>query len=238
MAEGKEQTNAKPDRETAVPEPRESKRPRTGTAAERAATNARPPFALSDERQRPPLDNRASVAPSLAVGDLVVYASHGIGRIKSRHPHEGQEETLVLVFESGLKVTLPLDRAQNALRSLSGEPELEDVQRTLRADMPPALEPWSRRYRASQAKLAGGRASGLAEIVRDGAHRERRRVKGGPSPVENQLYRQARKLLAAEVAAARGIGSEAADAWIGQQIGGEPQSSPVRRAAPGAEISG
>ncbi len=238
MAEGKEQTQAEPDREAAAPEPLEPKRPRTGTATERSATGTRPPFAQSDERQRPSPDDRTSVALRLAVGDLVVYASHGIGRVKSRHPRAGQEETLVLVFESGLKVTLPLDRAQNTLRSLAGEPELADVQRTLRADMPPAVEPWSRRYRASQAKLAGGRVSGLAEIVRDGAQQERQRVKKGPAPVENQLYRQARKLLAAEVAAARGIGPDAADAWIARQIGGEPQSAPVRRAARGAETSG
>lgn len=165
------------------------------------------------------------VALRLAVGDLVVYASHGIGRIESRQPHEGRPETLVLVFESGLRVTLPLDRAHDTLRSLSGEPELKDVQRTLRADMPPAVEPWSRRHRASQAKLAGGGVSGLAEIVRDGVHRERRRVKGGPAPVENQLYRQARKLLVAEVAAARGIEPDAADAWIVQQMGDEGRLS-------------
>jgi RNA polymerase-interacting CarD/CdnL/TRCF family regulator len=164
-------------------------------------------------------------AASVAVGDGVVYASHGIGRIESRHPHDGRAETLILVFESGLTVTLPFDRAQNALRSLSGESELEDVRRTLRADMPPAIEPWSRRHRASQAKLADGRISGLAEIVRDGVHRERRRVKGGPAPIENQLYRQARKLLVAEVAAARGIGPDAAEAWIVQQTSGEPQRS-------------
>jgi RNA polymerase-interacting CarD/CdnL/TRCF family regulator len=169
--------------------------------------------------------NRDVLAPSLAVGDLVVYASHGIGRVESRRLDAGRAETLTLSFESGLKVTLPIDRAQDTLRSLSGERELKDVQRTLRADLPPTVEPWSRRHRASQAKLAAGGVSGLAEIVRDGVHRERRRVKGGPAPVENQLYRQARKLLVAEVAAARGIGPDAADAWIVRQMGDDGQPS-------------
>jgi RNA polymerase-interacting CarD/CdnL/TRCF family regulator len=130
---------------------------------------------------------------------------------------------VVLVFESGLRVTLPFDRAQNALRSLSGEPELEQVQLTLGRDAPPAaLEHWSRRHRNAQAKFAVGSVSGLAEIVRDGAHRERARVKGGTAPIRNQLYREARKLLVAEVAAARGIEPDAADAWIGRQINGDP----------------
>ena len=161
--------------------------------------------------------DEAAIALRLAVGDLVVYASHGIGRVESRQLEQGQGETLVLVFESGLKVTLPLDRAHDALRSLSGEPELEEVQRTLRADSPPAVQPWSRRHRMSQAKLAAGSVSGLAEIVRDGIHRQRRRVKGGPAPVENQLFRQARKLLAAEIATSRGIELEEAEAWIARQ---------------------
>jgi CarD family transcriptional regulator len=164
--------------------------------------------------------NRPAVALRLAVGDLVVYASHGIGRVESRQSEQSKEETLVLVFESGLKVTLPLDRAREALRSLSGEQELKEVQRTLRADSPPAVEPWSRRHRRSQAKLAAGSVSGLAEIVRDGIHRQRRRVKGGPAPVENQLLRQARTLLAAEIATSRGIGLDEADAWIVHQTAG------------------
>lgn len=159
------------------------------------------------------------MALRLAVGDLVVYASHGIGRVESRQSQQS-EETLVLVFENGLKVTLPLDRAREALRSLSGEQELKAVQQTLRTDSQPAVEPWSRRHRRSQAKLAAGSVSGLAEIVRDGIHQQRRRVKGGPAPVENQLLRQARTLLAAEIATSRGIELDEADAWIAQQTAG------------------
>jgi len=153
----------------------------------------------------------------LAVGDLVVYASHGIGRVESRQPPQGEADTLVIAFDSGLKVTLPLDRAHETLRSLSGDSQLEEVQRTLRADSPPPVQPWSRRHRMSQAKLAEGGVSGLAEIVRDGVHRQRRRAKGGPAPMENQLLRQARNLLVAEIATSRGIELDEADAWIAEQ---------------------
>jgi RNA polymerase-interacting CarD/CdnL/TRCF family regulator len=170
-------------------------------------------------------EQKASGELRLAVGDLVVYASHGIGRVESRQARRKQGDLLVLAFETGMQVTLPLDRAQDSLRSLSGERELDEVQRTLRADPPPAVEPWSRRQRESQAKLVGGSVTGLAEIVRDGIHRERKRG-GSPPPMENQLYQNARKLLAAEIAAARGIGPEAADAWIVAQVGDEPESSP------------
>lgn len=184
-------------------------------------------------------DNDAQTALRLSVGDRVVYASHGIGRVESREHHRANGELLVLVFENGMKVTLPLERAQDALRALSGESELEEVQRTLGGDSPPlALEHWSRRDRNTQAKLAGGSVSGLAEIVRDGAHRERTRLKRGTAPIRNQLYRTARKLLAAEVAAARGIEPDTADAWIGLQIEGDPLTAPRTRRSPDAEPRG
>jgi RNA polymerase-interacting CarD/CdnL/TRCF family regulator len=183
-----------------------------------------PPAAL----QPPPLNFQADAASlPLAVGDRVVYASHGIGHVESKQPCQGDlAETLTLLCDSGLKVTLPLARAQNALRPLSGEPELEEVRRTLRIDVTPAVEPWTRRHRLLQDKLAEGSISGLAEIVRDGIHRERRRAKGSPAPIANQLYQKARKLLVAEIAAARNIEPEVADAWISGQIGDERGEAP------------
>jgi len=162
---------------------------------------------------------------SLGVGDVVVYASHGIGRIESKHDAEGAlPERIALLFDSGLKVTLPLDRARGALRCLSSEAELEEVRRTLCADVPPPIEPWSRRHRFAQEKLAEGRIGGLAEIVRDGLQRERRLVAASSrsgAPIEGELCRKAQKLLAAEIAACRGIKPEAADAWIRRQVGAE-----------------
>jgi RNA polymerase-interacting CarD/CdnL/TRCF family regulator len=176
-------------------------------------------------RPTPPLDH-FTPSLSLAVGDVVVYASHGIGRIESTHPAEGAlPERITLLFESGLSVTLPLDRARGALRCLSGEPDLEEVRQTLRADVPPSIEPWSRRHRFAQEKLAEGQVGGLAEIVRDGLQRERRLAATSTSrsraPGESELYRKARALLAAEIAACRGIEPEAADAWIRLQVGAE-----------------
>ena len=179
--------------------------------------------------------DHAGEEPRLAVGDLVVYASHGIGRVESREDHGGSEGILVLVFDNGLKVTLPLDRARSTLRALSGEEELEAVQRTLGSDSPPTPEHWSRRHRNSQAKLVGGTVGGLAEIVRDGAQRERERAKGGTAPVTNQLYRTARKLLIAEVAVARGIEPDAADAWIVQQTNTDTPAAAGARQAPDTE---
>src|SRR5207248_7734237 len=97
----------------------------------------------------------------LAVGDVVVYASHGVGRVIAR---EGG--SVVLEFGTELTVTLPLDRARESLRPLSGKPELKRVQQTLSDSCAPAVEPWSKRFRAIQAKVSAGEVTGLAELVR------------------------------------------------------------------------
>src|ERR671934_1414332 len=89
----------------------------------------------------------AAVGPALAVGDVVVYAAHGIGRVEARRPGGGDlPETIVVVFATGLRVTLPIAQARRALRSLSSELELEDVGCTLRASPAPIVEPWSKRF--------------------------------------------------------------------------------------------
>jgi RNA polymerase-interacting CarD/CdnL/TRCF family regulator len=170
----------------------------------------------------PPEDDPPSPL-RLEVGDLVVYASHGIGRVEPTDSAAGESvESISLAFESGLRVTLPIARAGAALRPLSAEPDLDDVQRTLRDECPPASEPWARRYRATQSKVTAGRVTDLAEVVRDGLRRERRAAAGAggrpAAPSERELYLRARTLLAAEIAACRGIDAAAADAWIVQQV--------------------
>lgn len=163
---------------------------------------------------------------ALGVGDLVVYASHGVGRVESSCAGGGDlSETIVLGFDSGLRITLPHARGCAGLRPLSGADALEDVRRALGDDAPASTESWSRRFRTLREKVAGGSVTELAEVVRDGVRRERSVVatKGRPAaPSERELYRQARRLLAAEVAAARGIDADAADAWIVEQVCGEP----------------
>jgi RNA polymerase-interacting CarD/CdnL/TRCF family regulator len=186
--------------------------------------------ARAELRLVPPLDDHAPSSLNLGVGDLVVYASHGIGRVESTQPSRGDlPETVVLVFEGGLRVTLPLARACQALRALSRPEDLEDVRRTLSADVPPTMEPWSRRNRTIRETVAAGTITGLAEIVRDGMQRERRLAAGiggrSAAPSERALYLQARRLLAAEIAACCGIEAEAADAWIVQQSSGEAVQS-------------
>jgi RNA polymerase-interacting CarD/CdnL/TRCF family regulator len=155
------------------------------------------------------------------VGDAVVYASHGIGRVESLRPEAGAAETITVGFPSGLTVILPLERAHDALRAPAGEAELDDVRSTLRVKTDAALEPWARRNRRTREKVISGRAAELAEVVRDGLQRELRRAatgSGTTSPSDRQLYLQAHALLSAEIAFCRDIEQSDAEAWILDQV--------------------
>jgi RNA polymerase-interacting CarD/CdnL/TRCF family regulator len=166
----------------------------------------------------------------LHVGDRIVYGFHGVGLVSASNGAK-EASTVVIEFSSGLRVTLPLARAREALRALSSESDLARVEQILAACGAPGEPQWSKRFRATREKITEGRVTGLAEVVRDGAHRERRQtIRSGStnSPAERELYVRARRLLAEEVGAARGIDLVEADHWIGAQIRPEAQASPER----------
>jgi RNA polymerase-interacting CarD/CdnL/TRCF family regulator len=161
---------------------------------------------------------------TLAVGDHVVYGSYGIATVAAgeRGRARGQAKVVVLEFADGLSVTLPVERAVSYLRPVSGEAEVSAVQTALRASESPAEEPWQKRIKAARSKLVEGEATGLAEVIRDGAHRAGKSTPRGEavrlSANERDLCLKARRLLAAEIGLARGIEPDEADAWIGDQL--------------------
>jgi RNA polymerase-interacting CarD/CdnL/TRCF family regulator len=160
-----------------------------------------------------------------AVGEVVVYASHGIGRVESTRPEGVDPEAITLSFASGLTVILPLARAVEVLRPLSDETGLDDVKSRLRAEAPAPLEPWLRQHRQTREKVMSGRVAELAEVVRDGLRREQwEAVRGGgtTAPSDRELYLQAHMLLTAEIALCRGIEPADADGWILEQVGAHP----------------
>jgi RNA polymerase-interacting CarD/CdnL/TRCF family regulator len=172
---------------------------------------------------------------SLAVDDLVVYASHGVGRVAIRQP-----ETVVLEFaEAGLSVTLPIERAVECVRPVSTEVEIASVGRTLGGVDAVSHENWQRRLKTTRSKVAGGEAVGLAEVIRDASRRDERatarKESGTLSLTERQLYLKARKLLACEIGASRGVDPSAADAWIGDQLARNGDGKPSRKTRAAAQ---
>jgi RNA polymerase-interacting CarD/CdnL/TRCF family regulator len=161
----------------------------------------------------------------LEVGDVVVYAAYGVGRIVTREkrPVDGSaREVVVVELSDDLTVSLPIERAGEQLRSLATEADLARVQEVLRDERVVSTAPWLARQRESLAKLTEGDPVSLAEIVRDGATRlELLTSKGARTQLpegERHLFGKARHLLATEIAQVRGLATTDADDWIGRQL--------------------
>jgi CarD family transcriptional regulator len=181
--------------------------------------------ALSNPTLRKVVAEGYSEGVKLVVGDAVVYPAHGVGRVLARERRMVQgamQEVVVLELAEGLSVTLPIDLARRQLRPLLSETDLGRVQKTLREDHTPSDDLWLKRRKNTQVKLAGGDPLGLAEVVRDGALRERRLIaKHNGSQLsagERDLYRRARRLLSGEIGLAHGLDPVDADAWIEEQL--------------------
>ena len=156
---------------------------------------------------------------------MVVYASHGAGRVVAREKRVvlgKRQEVIVLALAGGLSVELSMDRAHELLRPLASEADMSRVQKTLGADNAANRDPWLKRRRDSQAKLTGGDPIELAEIIRDSARREwtlpATGTKSRLSLGEKELFVKARQLLSNEIALARGVEPAEANAWIDEQL--------------------
>ena len=161
----------------------------------------------------------------LAVGDVVVHAALGAGRVAAREKTVvlgAEQEVVVLELADGLSVTLPVQLARELLRPLVSEAGVRGVQETLREDGVLSGDVWLKRLKQVQAKLRGGDPLELAEIVRDGARRERTLTANGTnsklSLSEKALCVKARKLLSGEIGLARGLDRAVVDAWIDEQL--------------------
>jgi CarD family transcriptional regulator len=159
----------------------------------------------------------------LAVGTVVAYPPHGVGRVAAREKRVvlGEEQEVVVIdLEGGLSVSLPLERAREQLRPLATEAELKRVGAALRDQTPPSEEIWATRMKEMQEKLRGGDLLELAQIVRDGARRERS-AKGASAKLstsERALCAKARDLLSGEISLVRGLDQASANAWIDDQL--------------------
>ena len=161
----------------------------------------------------------------LAVGTVVAYPPHGVGRVAGRERKVVlgvEQETVAIDLADGLCVTLPLKRARELVRPLVDEAGLRRVRDTLRAECAVTDEIWSKRLKQAQEKLRTGDPEELAAIVRDGVRRDRALTANGTrsklSLSERALCTKARELLSGEIRVVRGVDQATADAWIDEQI--------------------
>ena len=216
-------------------------RQQTQAKAARERTRAASVASASSRRNGPPPQSgkRAPARPlrsiqtttrrnpremKLAVGDLVVYGNHGIGRIAARGRQEvlGEPQEVVVLELEELRVTLPLERARTQLRPLANGAELRRVGEALRDDGELNSSNWLSRRRETLEKLIGATPVELAQIVSEGAQRERLRSANGDkrqlSPSEREIFTKARRLLSDEIALALDLQPTAAESWIDRHL--------------------
>ena len=160
----------------------------------------------------------------LEVGDLVVYRNHGIGRVAARGRQDvlGEPHEVVVLDLTELTVTLPVALAATHLRPVADGADLRRVATALRDDRVLSSRNWLSRRRETLELLVGGTPVQLAQIVSEGAQRERlRSASGGRGQLslsEREVFSKARRLLSDEVALALDIQPTAAEKWIDRHL--------------------
>jgi CarD family transcriptional regulator len=105
-------------------------------------------------------------------GELVVYPTHGVGKITAIEEQEIAGHTLdvfVVSFDKDrMTLRVPLAKAKNSgLRRLSSRKEMDAALAKLRGRSRAKRTMWSRRAQEYQAKIASGDPASIAEVVRD-----------------------------------------------------------------------
>src|SRR5215472_7081888 len=153
-------------------------------------------------------------------GELVVYPTHGVGKITAIEEQEIAGHTLnvfVVHFDKDrLTLRVPLAKAKNSgLRRLSSRKEMDAALAKLRGRSRSKRTMWSRRAQEYQAKIASGDPASIAEVVRDLF-----RNVGQPeqSYSERQIYQAALDRLVREFAAVERIDETTAVQRVEQML--------------------
>ena len=155
-----------------------------------------------------------------ATGDLVVYPTHGVGKITAIEIQEIAGHTLnvfVVTFDKDrMTLRVPLGKAKvSGLRQLSRRKEMDVALSKLRGRSRAKRTMWSRRAQEYQAKIASADPGSIAEVVRDLF-----RNTGQPeqSYSERQIYQAALDRFVREYAAVERIDESTATQRIEQLL--------------------
>src|SRR5271167_656371 len=159
-----------------------------------------------------------SEKPPFSTGDLVVYPTHGVGKITGIETQEIAGYTLsvfVVAFDKDrMTLRVPLAKA-SGLRKLSSRKEMDAALAKLRGRSRAKRTMWSRRAQEYQAKIASGDPGSIAEVVRD-----LYRNVGQPeqSYSERQIYQAALDRFVREFAAVERIDETTATQRVEQLL--------------------
>jgi CarD family transcriptional regulator len=165
------------------------------------------------------MDMTAEKVP-FATGDLVVYPTHGVGKITAIEIQEIAGYTLnvfVVTFDKDrMTLRVPLAKAKiSGLRKLVSRKEMDAALAKLRGRSRAKRTMWSRRAQEYQAKIASGDPASIAEVVRDLF-----RNTGQPeqSYSERQIYQAALDRFVREYAAVERIDETTATQRVEQML--------------------
>ena len=153
-------------------------------------------------------------------GDLVVYPTHGVGKILAVENQEiaGYSLTVFVVHFDKDRMTLrvPVAKAKNSgLRRLSTRKIMDTALATLKGRSRIKRAMWSRRAQEYEAKINSGDPVSIAEVVRD-LHRNADQPDQSYS--ERQIYQAALDRLVRELAAVESIDEIAATQKLEQLL--------------------
>lgn len=144
---------------------------------------------------------------NFAVGEFVVYPTHGVGRILGHEVEKiGEHELKVFVIgfdKDKMTLRVPVGRAEAAgLRAISGNDQISRAISTLKGRAKIARGMWSRRAQEYEAKINSGNLVAIAEVVRD-LHKNVDQSERSYS--ERMIYETAMHRLCGEVAASEKV---------------------------------
>jgi CarD family transcriptional regulator len=155
-----------------------------------------------------------------AAGDLVVYPTHGVGKILGIETQEIAGYTLnvfVVHFDKDrMTLRVPLAKAKvSGLRRLSTRKEMDAALTKLKGRSRAKRTMWSRRAQEYEQKINSGDPASIAEVVRD-----LYRNAGQPeqSYSERQIYQAALNRLVREFAAVEKIDESTATRRLEQML--------------------
>jgi len=139
-----------------------------------------------------------------AIGDFVIYPTHGMGVVKELTTQKYGDQVIefvVITFDkTRMTLRIPIDKVEiSGLRKISTEKEMKSAINLIKT--PPKIKRmmWSRRAAEYEKKINSGSPLEIAEVVRDLHCRSKVRTEQSFS--ERQIYEEALQRLAEEYAA-------------------------------------
>ena len=151
-----------------------------------------------------------------AVGDKVVYPSHGVGRIEALEEKEiaGQKiQCYVLsIMGKDLKIIVPVSNSKKVgLRQIIHEEEVEKIFDILRDEINNMPPKWNKRYNFNMDKIRTGSIYEIAEVFKNLTRLGRKKEL---SFGERKMLDSTRDLIVMEIAHSKRIGTAQAESLI------------------------